>query len=274
MDVLKTICLESYSPDVQTALCPTRASTVTTMAGDPDPSSAPEALEEPGEKRSFQTMASAPVAEDAAPEASLALGVDNLSPAAPKKKKARRGMRKKPRQWKPYSQLSWEERRRLEERDYEKAQEEGHQPNPPPHAAASVAAPHRRGKRGGKRNRPVPPPAPRNTTQFIAEEKERSPPSSQDGSPRLPNGYTSSLSPAEAPPDHDGGLEGVGGFEEAFEAAIYDGLEDLSKSELIGLVRERDAALERLREEVAALRGRVQLSAIPSVDKDTGDSGS
>jgi hypothetical protein len=66
----------------------------------------------------------------------------------------------------------------------------------------------------------------------------------------------------------------VGGFEEAFEAAIYDGLEDLSKSELIGLVRERDAALERLREEVAALRGRVQLSAIPSVDKDTGDSGS
>ena len=114
---------------------------------------------------------SAAVADDL-----LAASAESLAPAtstgsapavaeampARTKRKARRAPRKKQRVGpKPYSDMTWEEKRDLEELDARKADA----------AAIAIAAErgHRRKRRrrGGDRQREQPPPAPRNTTQFI-----------------------------------------------------------------------------------------------------------
>ena len=161
------------------------------------------------------------------------------------KRKARRAPRKKT-AFKPYTTLTWEERRALSLRDAVKTGNK-----PPPVASPSPAVPmdsdkgvKKRRRRRGNGVRQQPPPAPRASTQNIIIDRVASPTGFDDG------GCVGLHS--------TGFNDGKGEFDDLFEAAFaeenqpaaQEDLEAMSRKELLAALRSRDVEISRLRIEL------------------------
>lgn len=167
----------------------------------------------------------------------------NIEPSPGHRRKARRAPREK-RQFKPYSNLTWEERKELVARDEK-------QDGSAPVVCALPARDERSGKRRRRRHnytREQPPPAPRVTTQFILE--ERLPPRDPEDVPELPEDVMEAVSSDSS--DY---------FDRAFETCFTDDLNGLEREELIRLIRERDHELAALRAEMGELKAGVRIPA-------------
>jgi len=161
------------------------------------------------------------------------------------RRKARRAPRQK-RSFKPYSVLTWQERKELEAKD---ALEPPSVPKVPSAGTDDRSSKKRRRRHGASREQP--PPAPKITTQLILAERL---------SPKNPeDSFTNMDEPVESSLSSDSTGENY--FDRAFEACFYDELTALKQEDLIKLIQERDHELELLRAEVAVLKaGRVSSS--------------
>ncbi|KAM4622635.1 protein HEXIM1 [Discoglossus pictus] len=162
------------------------------------------------------------------------------------KKKHRRRPSKKKRRWKPYNKLTWEEKKRLEERE-------------------SVRASKLRAEMFAK-GQPV---APYNTTQFLMEDHDQEepdlcpPPRRPANALQQPNANTSSKGDSSEEDleeeEDETGSDGMGGhdgaeflqkdFSETYERYHAESLQDMSKQELIREYMELEKCLSRMEEE-------------------------
>lgn len=159
------------------------------------------------------------------------------------RRKARRAPREK-RLFKPYSNLTWQERKQLQEKD------DPQSPDPALSSSAPLASNERLGKRRRRRHnvsREQPPPAPKVTTQFILA--ERLPPRDPEDVEDLPE---------DSP---EGSSDSSDYFDRAYETCFTDDLNDLKREDLIRLIRERDRELEALRAEVNELKAGANASS-------------
>jgi hypothetical protein len=210
-----------------------------------------------------------------------------------KKKKARRAPRKRPRQWKPFSQLTWQERKALEEQEMRKNQQQQQQqqpsgdieeqpqqqqqqqgPLPPPPQSQQQQAPI---------SQPLPPQQqqqqqPQSQQQqqgsgVNSNNKRRKGPRGREQPPPAPH-VTTQLIMAErikqhpnnspSPPgspvspsdtgDKDGSLDGVEDFEQAYDEYKYKDLEEADRRTLIERVRAQDKEIEHLKASVFQLQ--------------------
>lgn len=167
------------------------------------------------------------------------------------RKRHRRRPSKKKRPWKPYNKLTWEEKKRLEERESQRASR----------MRAEMFA----------KGQPV---APYNTTQFLMEdhdleEPDLCPPPKR--APALPPLHVNSFSKGDsteedAEEEDDGtGSDGMGSdddgteflqkdFSETYEKYHVESLQDMSKQELIREYMELEKCLSRMEEENNRLR--------------------
>ncbi|XP_075701487.1 protein HEXIM1 [Rhinoderma darwinii] len=167
------------------------------------------------------------------------------------KKRHRRRPSKKKRRWKPYNKLTWEEKKRLEERESQRAAR----------MRAEMFA----------KGQPV---APYNTTQFLMDDHDQEEPDlcppQRRGLVSFPslhaNSFTKGDSTEEDAEDEDDGTgsDGVGSddgaeflqkdFSETYEKYHAESLEDMSKPELIREYLELEKCLSRMEEENNRLR--------------------
>ncbi|XP_019410055.1 PREDICTED: protein HEXIM1-like [Crocodylus porosus] len=159
------------------------------------------------------------------------------------KKKHRRRPSKKKRHWKPYSKLSWEEKRKFDEKQ-------------------SLRASRLRAEMFAK-GQPV---APYNTTQFLMEDHDQEEPDLKtEFYPRraAAKSDTSEEDFMEEGADEDGGSDGMGGdgseflqrdFSETYERYHVESLQNMSKQELIKEYLELEKCLSRMEDENNRLR--------------------
>eukprot|EP00126_Sphaerothecum_destruens_P008301 Sdes_comp20170_c0_seq2m13342 len=145
------------------------------------------------------------------------------------------------RKWKPYSQLTWQEKKELEDRDDLRSGTKASQGLP--------LVPNRRFlKRRAIRIQDFRPAAPKNTTQFLLEEH-------QGASPEV----TVDVVSLEADESGDS-LPGERyasfsyGFEKNYENSLYDGLKLKDKGQLLDHIRELHEEIENLRTQNHQLR--------------------
>lgn len=171
----------------------------------------------------------------------------------PKRRKARRAPRKDKRTFKPYSVLTWQERKELDARESlllspEKPNNSSNNSNnisSNNNGDSTITSPRnsRHRKHGRKGAREQPPPAPRNLTQMIiAEHMSPDSPDEYDDAMLLNHSHTSS---EESATDF---------FDKAYDEGLYDELADLNKEALIARIRQRDRELESLHEQLRQLR--------------------
>ncbi|XP_040292893.1 protein HEXIM1 [Bufo bufo] len=167
------------------------------------------------------------------------------------KKRHRRRPSKKKRRWKPYNKLTWEEKKRLEERESQRASK----------MRAEMFA----------KGQPV---APYNTTQFLMEDHDQEEPDlcppPRRGLASLPSFHANSFAKDDSTEEdveeeEDGtGSDGLGSddgaeflqrdFSETYEKYHAESLQDMSKQELIREYLELEKCLSRMEEENNSLR--------------------
>jgi hypothetical protein len=160
------------------------------------------------------------------------------------RRKARRAPRER-KVFKPYSNLTWQERQALALKD--SAQE------PTPISSGPALSEEHQEERHGKRrrrrgiSREQPPPAPRITTQSILAERlsPKDPPEESECNLEDPCDMSSRSS------ESSGDFENY--FEKAYAECIYDDLQHLNREALIERIRQRDSEIELLRAEIQAL---------------------
>ncbi|CAI9581953.1 unnamed protein product [Staurois parvus] len=150
------------------------------------------------------------------------------------RKRHRRLPSKKKRAWKPYSKLTWEEKKRVEERESQRASR----------IRAEMFA----------KGQPV---APYNTTQFLMEDHDLE-------EPDLPPLHVNSDSTEEDEEEDGTGSDGMASddgseflqkdFSETYEKYHVESLQDMSKQELIREYMELEKCLSRMEEENNRLR--------------------
>jgi hypothetical protein len=156
------------------------------------------------------------------------------------RKKARRGPRAKP-VFKPYSELTWQERKALEAFDAEDTQAF-------PAVVAAISEHHlKRRIRRHRVGREQPPPAPIVTTQQILAERL---------SPKDPVGDDDDKMSAAVPAEpclsisSDSSSTSDAFFDNAFTACFYGDLKEKTRDELIEMLLARDREIEALRAEL------------------------
>ncbi|XP_072795264.1 protein HEXIM1 [Vicugna pacos] len=161
-----------------------------------------------------------------------------------KKKHRRRRTSKKKRLWKPYYELTWEERRKFDERQ-------------------SLRASRIRAEMFAK-GQPV---APYNTTQFLMDDHDQEEPDLKTGlypkRAAAKSDDTSDEDFMEEAAEEDGGSDGMGGdgseflqrdFSETYERYHAESLQNMSKQELIKEYLELEKCLSRMEDENNRLR--------------------
>ncbi|XP_041029379.1 protein HEXIM1-like [Carcharodon carcharias] len=166
-------------------------------------------------------------------------------PRQPKRRHRRRPSKKK-RRWKPYFKLSWEEKKKLDERE-------------------SVRAAKTRAEMFAKGFTV----APYNTTQFLMEEHNQEEPDLNTGVCPKRAGRSDETSEEEEldEEEQDSGSDGMGGdgggeflqkdFSETYEKYHAESLQNMTKQELIREYLELEKCLSRLEDEKNRLRGRL-----------------
>lgn len=217
-------------------------------ASPPGGAGSPAALQDAGD-----TGAAGPVGDgEPSPEPPAPAGPDAEAPRTawgPQqqrqlgKKKHRRRPSKKKRHWKPYYKLSWEEKRKFDERQ-------------------SLRASRVRAEMFAK-GQPV---APYNTTQFLMDDHDQEEPDLKTGlCPRRAAAKSDSSDEdfMEEAGEEDGGSDGMGGdggeflqrdFSETYERYHAESLQNMSKQELIREYLELEKCLSRMEDENNRLR--------------------
>ncbi|XP_003222575.3 protein HEXIM1 [Anolis carolinensis] len=157
------------------------------------------------------------------------------------KKKHRRRPSKKKRHWKPYYKLTWEEKKKFDEKQSQRASR----------LRAEMFA----------KGQPV---APYNTTQFLMEDHDQEEPDLKTGlCPKKAAAKPEDTSEEEFVEEEDGGSDGMGGdgseflqkdFSETYERFHVESLQNMSKQELIQEYLELEKCLSRMEEENNRLR--------------------
>ncbi|KAM8812529.1 protein HEXIM1 [Rhynchonycteris naso] len=159
------------------------------------------------------------------------------------KKKHRRRPSKKKRHWKPYYKLTWEEKRKFDEKQ-------------------SLRASRVRAEMFAK-GQPV---APYNTTQFLMDDHDQEEPDLKTGfypKRAATKSDTSDEEFLEEAGEEDGGSDGMGGdgseflqrdFSETYERYHAESLQNMSKQELIKEYLELEKCLSRMEDENNQLR--------------------
>ncbi|KAM7067645.1 protein HEXIM1 [Molossus nigricans] len=159
------------------------------------------------------------------------------------KKKHRRRPSKKKRHWKPYYKLTWEEKRKFDEKQ-------------------SLRASRIRAEMFAK-GQPV---APYNTTQFLMDDHDQEEPDLKTGfypKRAAAKSDTSDEEFMEEAGEEDGGSDGMGGdgseflqrdFSETYERYHAESLQNMSKQELIKEYLELEKCLSRMEDENNRLR--------------------
>ncbi|XP_061447111.1 protein HEXIM1 [Rhineura floridana] len=157
------------------------------------------------------------------------------------KKKHRRRPSKKKRHWKPYYKLSWEEKKKFDEKQSQRASR----------LRAEMFA----------KGQPV---APYNTTQFLMEDHDQEEPDLKTGLyPKKSTTKSDDTSEEDYVEEEDGGSDGMGGdgseflqkdFSETYERYHVESLQNMSKQELITEYLELEKCLSRMEEENNRLR--------------------
>ncbi|XP_074080470.1 protein HEXIM1 [Macrotis lagotis] len=160
------------------------------------------------------------------------------------KKKHRRRPSKKKRHWKPYYKLTWEEKKKFDEKQSQRASR----------LRAEMFA----------KGQPV---APYNTTQFLMDDHDQEEPDLKTGlySKRAAakSDDTSDEDFLEEAGEEDGGSDGMGGdgseflqrdFSETYERYHAESLQNMSKQELIKEYMELEKCLSRMEDENNRLR--------------------
>ncbi|XP_067869082.1 protein HEXIM1-like [Heterodontus francisci] len=166
-------------------------------------------------------------------------------PRQPKKRHRRRPSKKK-RRWKPYFKLSWEEKKKLDERE-------------------SVRAAKTRAEMFAKGFTV----APYNTTQFLMEEHNQEEPDLNTGvcPKRASKSDDTSEEEELDEEEQDSGSDGMGGdgseflqkdFSETYEKYHAESLQNMTKQELIREYLELEKCLSRLEDENNRLRCRLE----------------
>eukprot|EP00045_Choanoeca_perplexa_P004052 m.35178 g.35178 ORF g.35178 m.35178 type:complete len:194 (+) comp12370_c1_seq5:126-707(+) len=159
---------------------------------------------------------------------------------AKKKKKTRRGTRGARRtrnKWKPWSELTWEERRDLDAKGAAKPQQE--------HELVIVSK-----RKGGKSKTVVVPVAPRLTKASITEEREARTQAAKFEDQDVPD-TIEELDEFFARASSEGSSSGDE-FDDAFNECMSNDYEGLSKDQLIRLLLQRDQELEQLQSRLHA----------------------
>ncbi|GCB61756.1 protein HEXIM1-like [Scyliorhinus torazame] len=157
----------------------------------------------------------------------------------PRKRHRWRRPSKKKRRWKPYFKLSWEEKKKLDERE-------------------SVRAAKTRAEMFAKGFTV----APYNTTQFLMEEHNQEEPDLNTGGPAAcPRRAAQADRPSEEEPQDSDGMGGGGeflrrDFSETYERYHAESLQNMTKQELVREYLELEKCLSRLEDENNRLRGR------------------
>ncbi|XP_069760705.1 protein HEXIM1 [Narcine bancroftii] len=167
------------------------------------------------------------------------------------KRKHRRRPSKKKRRWKPYFKLTWEEKKRLDERESVRA-------------ARTRAEMFARGFTV----------APYNTTQFLMDEHDQEEPDLNTGARRLGKADETSEEDELDDEEQDSGSDGMGGdgmggdgeggeflqrdFSETYERYHAESLQNMTKQELVREYLELEKCLSRLEDENNRLRGRLE----------------
>ncbi|KAJ7313491.1 hypothetical protein JRQ81_004909 [Phrynocephalus forsythii] len=157
------------------------------------------------------------------------------------KKKHRRRPSKKKRHWKPYYKLSWEEKKKFDEKQSQRASR----------LRAEMFA----------KGQPV---APYNTTQFLMEDHDQEEPDLKtDLCPKKAATKSDETSEEDFVEEEDGGSDGMGGdgseflqkdFSETYERYHVESLQNMSKPELIKEYLELEKCLSRMEDENNRLR--------------------
>ncbi|KAM6163369.1 protein HEXIM1 [Rhynchocyon petersi] len=160
------------------------------------------------------------------------------------KKKHRRRPSKKKRHWKPYYKLTWEEKRKFDEKQSQRASR----------IRAEMFA----------KGQPV---APYNTTQFLMDDHDQEEPDLKTGlypkRAAAKSDETSDEEFMEEAGEEDGGSDGMGGdgseflqrdFSETYERYHAESLQNMSKQELIKEYLELEKCLSRMEDENNRLR--------------------
>ncbi|XP_054848209.1 protein HEXIM1 [Eublepharis macularius] len=157
------------------------------------------------------------------------------------KKKHRRRPSKKKRHWKPYYKLSWEEKKKFDEKQSQRASR----------LRAEMFA----------KGQPV---APYNTTQFLMEDHDQEEPDLKTGlCPKRSATKSDDTSEEDFMEEEDGGSDGMGGdgseflqkdFSETYERYHVESLQNMSKQELIKEYLELEKCLSRMEDENNRLR--------------------
>ncbi|XP_037665801.1 protein HEXIM1 [Choloepus didactylus] len=159
------------------------------------------------------------------------------------KKKHRRRPSKKKRHWKPYYKLTWEEKKKFDEKQSQRASR----------MRAEMFA----------KGQPV---APYNTTQFLMDDHDQEEPDLKTGlypKRAVTKSDTSDEDFMEEAGEEDGGSDGMGGdggeflqrdFSETYERYHAESLQNMSKQELIKEYLELEKCLSRMEDENNRLR--------------------
>ncbi|XP_075418108.1 protein HEXIM1 [Tenrec ecaudatus] len=160
------------------------------------------------------------------------------------KKKHRRRPSKKKRHWKPYYKLTWEEKKKFDEKQSQRASR----------VRAEMFA----------KGQPV---APYNTTQFLMDDHDQEEPDLKTGlypkRAATKSDDTSDEDFMEEAGEEDGGSDGMGGdgseflqrdFSETYERYHAESLQNMSKQELIKEYLELEKCLSRMEDENNRLR--------------------
>ncbi|XP_042333131.1 protein HEXIM1 [Sceloporus undulatus] len=157
------------------------------------------------------------------------------------KKKHRRRPSKKKRHWKPYYKLSWEEKKKFDEKQSQRASR----------LRAEMFA----------KGQPV---APYNTTQFLMEDHDQEEPDLKTGlCPKRAATKSDETSEEDFVEEEDGGSDGMGGdgseflqkdFSETYERYHVESLQNMSKQELIKEYLELEKCLSKMEDENNRLR--------------------
>uniref|UniRef100_A0A670YXE6 HEXIM P-TEFb complex subunit 1 n=1 Tax=Pseudonaja textilis TaxID=8673 RepID=A0A670YXE6_PSETE len=152
------------------------------------------------------------------------------------KKKHRRRPSKKKKHWKPYYKLSWEEKKKFDEKQSQRASR----------MRAEMFA----------KGQPV---APYNTTQFLMEDHDQEEPDLKTSLyPKRSATKSDETSEEDFVEEEDGGSDGMGGdgteflqkdFSETYERYHVESLQNMSKQELIKEYLELEKCLSKMEEE-------------------------
>ncbi|XP_038635568.1 protein HEXIM1-like [Scyliorhinus canicula] len=187
-------------------------------------------------------------------------GTESRAPPARRRQQPRKRHRRRPpkkkRRWKPYFKLSWEEKKKLDERE-------------------SVRAAKTRAEMFAKGFTV----APYNTTQFLMEEHNQEEPDLNTGGGPGGGGGGPGVCPQADPlseeEQQDSGSDGMGGggeflrrdFSETYERYHAESLQNMTKQELIREYLELEKCLSRLEDENNRLRGRPDRGADPAASE-------